>query len=158
MIDGTYGQTINAYLTLEEKRIHTAVSKAQIQYLCKFTNDMTKTIKYVYGKKMLHTDRYVNLDFLYHETENVFTYKINFKPYGYWTYEVYEVSWLGSSTVTADTAPSTEEQVLSVSGANGVVKGRVEIGKVYINETSGSEQIKYTKHEPSTQTNYLYSN
>ena len=39
---------------------------------------------------------------------------------------------------------------------NGVVKGKVEEGKLYIQETSGSEQVKYTHHTETT-TNYLYT-
>jgi len=34
---------------------------------------------------------------------------------------------------------------------------KVEEGKLYIQETAGSEQVKYTKHT-TTETNYLYTN
>jgi len=59
--------------------------------------------------------------------------------------------------LTDDTAPETETEVLSVDDNNGVVQGKVHEGKLYISETSGSEQIQYTEHTEST-TNYLYSN
>ena len=157
MITGVYGSTISSYLTLEEKRIHTAVDASKVKYLFKFTNDMTAAVKYCYGKKYTTNDRYVKNTFTHNTSEDVFTYKINFKPYGFWKYEVYEVSWIGTVALSVDTAPSTETQVLSVANENGVVQGKVEEGKLYIQETAGSEQIKYTEHT-TTETNYLYTN
>ena len=156
MITGVYGSTISSYLTLEEKRIHTAVDASKVKYLFKFTNDMTAAVKYCYGKKYTTNDRYVKNTFTHNTSEDVFTYKINFKPYGFWKYEVYEVSWIGTVALSVDTAPSTETQVLSVANENGVVQGKVEEGKLYIQETAGSEQIKYTEHT-TTETNYLYA-
>ena len=158
MITGVYGSTITANLSLEEKRIDTAKAVGKIQYLCKFTNDMTKTVKYCYGKKndSKHKDRSVELQFLHNTSEDPFTYKINFKPYGFWKYEIYEVSWIGTVGFAADTAPDIETEVLSVSDNHGVVKGKVEEGKLLIKETSGSEQVKYTQHSETT-TNYLYT-
>ena len=157
MITGVYGSTISSYLTLEEKRIHTSVDASKVRYLFKFTNDMTGTVKYCYGRKISTNDRYVQNDFTHNTTEDLFTSNINFKPYGFWKYEVYEVTWIGTVALTVDTAPATETQVLSVADTNGVVKGKVEEGKLYIQETSGSEQIKYTEHT-TTETNYLYTN
>jgi len=156
MITGVYGSTISSYLTLEEKRIHTSVDASKVRYLFKFTNDMTGTVKYCYGRKTTTNDRYVKHTFTHNTSEDLFTYKINFKPYGFWKYEVYEVTWLGAASLTADTAPATETQVLSVADNNGVVKGKVEEGKLYIQETAGSEQVKYTEHT-TTETNYLYA-
>ena len=157
MITGVYGSTISSYLTLEEKRIHTAVAASNIKYLFKFTNDMTGTVKYCYGRKITTNDRYVKNDFFHRISENLYNSDINFKPYGFWYYEVYEVSWIGTVSLTTDTAPSTETQVLSVDDNNGVVKGKVEEGKLYVQETAGSEQVKYTEHT-TTETNYLYTN
>ena len=157
MITGVYGSTISSYLTLEEKRIHTAVDASKVTYLFKFTNDLTKTVKYSYGRKISTNDRYVKNDFLHNTTEDLFAFKINFKPFGFWKYEVYEVTFIGTVGLTADTAPSTETHILSVNNDNGVVKGKVEEGKLYIQETAGSEQIKYTQHT-TTETNYLHTN
>ena len=157
MITGVYGSTISSYLTLEEKRIHTSVDASKVLYLFKFTNDMTGTVKYCYGRKTTTNDRYIKNTFTHNTSEDLFTYKINFKPYGFWKYEVYEVTWLGTVTLTTDTAPATETHILEVGAANGVVKGKVEEGKLYIQETAGSEQIKYTEHT-TTETNYLYTN
>jgi len=162
MIHGTYGQTIDSYLSLLESKINTSVADAHLKWLFKFTNDMTKTVKYAYGSftgDEEHTnDRYVKLQFFHHLTEKVFLSRVNFKPYGYWSYEVYEVSWITEDMeLTEETAPVTETQVLEVNNANGVVQGMVHEGKLYITETSGSEQIKYKEHTEST-TNYLYAN
>lgn len=157
MITGVYGSTISSYLTLEEKRIHTAADATKVIYLFKFTNDMTGTVKYCYGRKTTTNDRYVKNTFTHNTSEDLYTYKINFKPYGFWKYEVYEVTWIGTLSLTSDTAPATETQVLSVDDGNGVVKGKVEEGKLYIQETVGSEQVKYTEHT-TTETNYLYTN
>ena len=156
MITGVYGSTISSYLTLEEKRIHTTVDASKVRYLFKFTNDMTGTVKYCYGKKYTTNDRYVKNTFSHNTTEDVFNSRINFKPFGFWKYEVYEVSWIGTVALAADTAPRTETAVLIVDDDNGVVKGKVEEGKLYIQETAGSEQIKYTEHT-TTETNYLYA-
>ncbi|QDP68020.1 MAG: hypothetical protein GOVbin3264_1, partial [Prokaryotic dsDNA virus sp.] len=65
MITGVYGSTITAYLSLEEKRIDTAKAKDKIRYLFKFTNDMTKTVKYCYAESLTHNDRYVKCEFLH---------------------------------------------------------------------------------------------
>ena len=157
MITGVYGSTISSYLTLEEKRIHTAVDASKVRYLFKFTNDMTKAVKYCYGTKTTTNDRYVKNTFLHNTTENLLTSNINFKPFGFWKYEVYEVSWIGTISLSEDTAPATETTVLPVNDEHGVVKGKVEEGKLYIQETAGSEQIKYTEHT-TTETNYLYTN
>ena len=157
MITGVYGSTISSYLTLEEKRIHTTVDASKVRYLFKFTNDMTGTVKYCYGRKISTNDRYVQNDFTHNTTEDLYNSDINFKPFGFWKYEVYEVTWIGTVALTIDTAPATETQVLSVADTNGVVKGKVEEGKLYIQETAGSEQIKYTEHT-TTETNYLYTN
>jgi len=157
MITGVYGSTISSYLTLEEKRIHTAVAASKVKYLFKFTNDLTKTVKYAYGTKSTTNDRYIKNTFAHNTTENIFTGAINFKPFGFWKYEVYEVTWIGTVGVNDTNAPNSETEVLSVHNDNGVVKGKVEEGKIYIQETSGSEQVRYTQHTETT-TNYLYTN
>jgi hypothetical protein len=156
MIHGVYGSNVIAYLSLEESRIHTSVGKDNIYHLFKFTNDMTGNVKYVYGAKNIHNDRYVKYTFSHNTTDNVFS-AINFKPFGYWKYEVYEVSWLGTVAINDTNAPNSETEVLTVDNANGVVQGLVHRGKLFITETSGSEQIKYTTHTEASSTNYLYT-
>ena len=159
MITGVYGSTVTANLSLEEKRIDTAKVIAKIEYLCKFTNDMTKTVKYCYGKKndSKHKDRSVELQFLHHTSEDPFTYKINFKPYGFWKYEIYEVSWIGTVTVSLGNAPANEDDVLSpAANDKGVVQGLVTKGKMNLSEKDGTQQVQYTQRQEPSGTNYIY--
>jgi hypothetical protein len=157
MINGTYEENVSSYLSLLERKINTSVPDNKLRWLFKFTNDMTKDIKYSYGKVISYNDRYVQNDFIHNTTESVLTYQIDFKPYGFWAYEVYEVSWIGTVTLGDETAPLTETQVLEpVEDGKGVVQGKVHEGKLYISEKSGSEQVRYTNHTETT-TNYLYT-
>tara|TARA_R100001463_G_scaffold23446_2_gene56248 strand:+ start:316 stop:789 length:474 start_codon:yes stop_codon:yes gene_type:complete len=157
MITGVYGSNIDTYLTLEEKRINTSVDDSKIRYLFKLTNDMTNTVKYVYGLKSTTKDRFVKNTLRHNTTDSIFENQINLKPYGFWKYEVYEVSWIGTVSLTDDTAPNSETEVLETANTNGVVQGKVEEGKLYVQETSGSEQVRFTEHTETTK-NYLYTN
>ena len=158
MIHATYGSTATFYTTTEEKRIDTAVPKAQIRYLFKFTNNLSGGVVYGYGQSQAVNDRYTSVQILHNTTENVYEGKVDFKPNGYWTYEIYEVSWQGSSVVLGSgTAPINETDVLSpVANTKGVVQGRVELGKLYVSETTGSEEVQYTEHPEPSGTNYIY--
>jgi len=158
MIHATYGSTATFYTTTEEKRIDTAVPKAQIRYLFKFTNDLSGSVVYGYGQSQAVNDRYTSVQILHNTTENVYEGKVDFKPNGYWTYEIYEVSWQGASVVLGSgTAPINENDVLSpVANTKGVVQGRVELGKLLVSETQGSEEVQYTEHSAPTGTNYIY--
>ena len=158
MIHATYGSTATFYTTTEEKRIDTAVPKAQIRYLFKFTNDLSGSVVYGYGQSQAVNDRYTSVQILHNTTDNVYEGKVDFKPNGYWTYEIYEVSWQGSSVVLGlGTAPINENDVLSpVANTKGVVQGIVELGKLYVSETAGSEEVQYTEHSAPTGTNYIY--
>lgn len=156
MINGIYGQTISTFLSLEEARINTLVESANIRYLAKFTNDLTKDIKYCYPVLSAKTDRSITLSISHDTDEDTYTGDLNFKPFGFWTYEIYEVSWIGSVTLTASTAPRNESHVLALNNDNGVVQGVVHKGKMKIQETVGSEQIQYTQTTVS-ETNYLYT-
>jgi len=158
MIHATYGSNATFYTTTEEKRIDKAVPKAQIRYLFKFTNNLSGGVVYGYGQSQAVNDRYTSVQILHNTTENVYEGKVDFKPNGYWTYEIYEVSWQGSSVVLGTgTAPIKETDVLSpAANTKGVVKGRVELGKLYVSETAGSEEVQYTEHSAPTGTNYIY--
>ena len=161
MIHAVYGQNISSYLSLLESRINTVVSEDNLKWLFKFTNDLTKDVKYAYGQVVSQNDRFIKQTFSHNLTEDIVTGAINLKPYGYWTYEVYEVSWIGvgsTITPTESTAPLYEDHVLVVANVNGVVEGKVHEGKLYVTETVGSEQIKYTTHTEGSGTNYLYTN
>ena len=166
MLHITYGSTGTFYVTTEEKRIDTSVPSGQIRLLFKFTNDMDKRVVYAYGQNQVHNDstrtyqRSTKVTIGHNTTENVFTGNVNFKPFGYWKYEIYEVSFNGTvPTLDADTSPITETDVADDTGSiHGTVKGLVETGKLYVTETVGSEQITYTEHEPSSGTNYIWTN
>ena len=158
MIHAVYGQHTATYLSLLESRINKAVSENNLRWLFKLTNDLTKDVKYAYGSNILKNDRFVKQRLSHNTSENIFSGSINLKPYGYWTYEVYEVSWIGTVGLNDTNAPNSETEVLSVHNDNGVVQGKVHEGKLYVTETVGSEQIKYTTHTESSGTNYLYTN
>ena len=158
MIHGQYGQPYTFYTTTEEKRIDKAVPSSQIRFLFKFTNGMDKNVVYAYGQNQLVNNRYTRVDMTPNTTEDVFTGNIDFMPNGYWEYEIYEVSWQSSSVVLGTgTAPINETDVLSpAANTKGVVQGRVEIGKLYITEATGQEEVQYEEYVKPTQTNYIY--
>ena len=145
-------------VSTEDRRIDTSVTTAHIQYLVKFTNDMDKRVVYAYPTKLGIYDRYTTMTFVHSSTanENYLTSEVNFIPNGYWYYEIYEVSWIGTLTLTTLTAPATETTVLPVANANGVVKGLVGQGKLYMAEPSGEEQVQYNQHPEPAGTNYIY--
>ncbi len=154
--DATY--TFN--VTTEDVRIDTSVPRTQIRHLFKFTNDMDGGVKYAYGATETINDRYTRIRMTSEvpPNENTFTGRIDFIPNGYWKYEVYEVSYNGTAVVNATQAPATESTpATDQEGVYGTVKGVVEIGKLFVTEKSGLEQVKYTqRQEPSGQTNYIY--
>ena len=158
MIHATYGSTATFYTTTEEKRIDIAVPKTQIRYLCKFTNDMSKSVVYGYGQSQSVNDRYTSFQILHNTTEDVYTGAIDFLPNGYWTYEIFEVSWQGASVVLGSgTAPINENDILTPpANTKGVVKGSVEKGKLLVSEESGQEEVQYNQHPEPSGTNYIY--
>ena len=158
MIHTTYGQTATFYTTTLEKRINNTVPTNQLRYLCKFTNDLSGSVVYGYGQNELLNDRYTRFTMPHNLTQNVYTGAIDFKPNGYWTYEIFEVSWISSSIVLGSgTAPINETDVLSpVADNKGVVQGSVELGKLYVKEPSGEEEVQYTEYNEPASTNYIY--
>ena len=160
MIHVVYGQQLDIRLSLRENKI-SSLPQSKIEYLFKFTNDLTKSVKYAYGDYVATdattNDRYVHTVIHHTTTDSLFGSGLNFKPYGYWTYEVYEVAWIGTVALNDTNAPNSETEILTVNDNNGVVQGKVHEGKLYVSETVGQEQIKYTTHTESSGTNYLYT-
>jgi len=161
MIHGQYGQTYRFYTTTEEKRIDKAVPSSQIRFLFKFTNGMDRDVVYAYGQSQLVNNRYTRVNMTPSTTalQDVFTGAINFTPNGYWEYEIYEVSYQDSGTPTLATgyAPINETDVLTPPAADkGIVQGRVEIGKLYITEATGQEEVQYQEYVKPIQENYIY--
>ena len=157
MIQAITETNFEAYLQTEDNRIDTSVAKTHIRHLFKFTNDMDKSIVYAYPQEYSIKNRYCKFDFYYNATPNVFLGRVDLKPAGYWKYEVYEVSWTGTVTLSLGFAPKTETDVLSPpSGTKGVVQGLVTKGKMYVADASGTAQVQYTPYEEPTTTNYIY--
>ena len=144
------------YVSTEGNRIDTSVTTAKIRFLFKLTNDMSGAIHYGYGQSQTIAFRYTRMQLVHNTSENVFTGAVDLVPNGYWDYEIYEVSWIGTPALTSDFAPATETQVLPVDNANGVVQGIVNQGKLYVTEESGEEQVQYNQYEQPTSTNYIY--
>ena len=141
------------YVSTEGNRIDTSVTTAKIRFLFKLTNDMSGAIHYGYGQSQTIYDRYTKMQLVHNTTEDVFTGAVDLVPNGYWAYEI---SWVGTPTLTLTTAPATETQVLPKADANGIVQGLVNQGKLYVTEEGGQEQVQYTQYEEPASTNYIY--
>ena len=116
---------------------------ARTRHLVKFINDLDGAVFYAYPLLSTINDRYTSMAFVYNANPNRYAGKINLKPAGYYKYEVYEVSWIGTVVLGKATSPSTETDVLPVHNDNGVVEGLVAIGKLYLAEKDGSEEVQY---------------
>jgi len=157
MIQAITGTNFGVWVQTEDNRINTSVAKSKIRHLFKFTNDMDKSIVYAYASSQVIENRYTEFDFAYNATPNIYTGLIDLKPAGYWKYEVYEVSWTGTVTISSGFAPATETNVLSPSASNkGIVQGLVTKGKMYVSDASGTAQVQYNQYEEPTTTNYIY--
>jgi len=157
MIQAITETAFNVYIQTEDNRIDTSVASTQIRHLIKFTNDMDGSVQYVYGNTETIYDRYTYIVLGYAPTPNMYGGQIKLFPAGYWKYEVYEVSWIGTVTVSAGYAPADEDDVLSpVANDKGVVQGLVTKGKMYLAEKDGTEQVQYTQRQEPSGTNYIY--
>jgi len=145
------------YVQTEDNRINTSVASTQIRHLIKFTNDLDKSVHYAYGAAETIKDRYTQININYNITPDMYVGETKLFPAGYWKYEVYEVSWIGTVTISEDYAPADEDDVLSpAANDKGVVQGLVTKGKMYLAEKDGTEQVQYTQHEAKEETNYIY--
>mgnify|MGYP003633025909 FL=1 len=144
-----------AYIETEASRIDTSVTSAHIRHLVKFINDLDGKEFYAYATTETINNRYTKLEFTY-GVADVYTGNLKLIPAGYYKYELYEVSWIGVVSVALNTAPATEVDVLPVANTNGVVQGLVAIGKLYLAEKSGSEEVQYTEYTPPASTNTIY--
>jgi len=158
MIQAYTESNFKAYLSTEDNRINTTVAKTQIRFLVKLINDMDGSIDYAYPAETIN-NRFTEMTFTYQsnsEVLNLFAGEVNLLPSGYWKYEVYEVSWIGTVTMDENHAPSTETDVLEPETNVGVVQGLVTKGKLYLAEKDGTEQVQYTQHPEPSGTNYIY--
>ena len=155
MIQAIRETAFNAFIETKANRIGSQ-NTTKTRHLVKFINDLDGAVFYGYGALENIYDRYTQMAFLYHATPDRYVGQLNLKPAGYFKYEVYEVSWIGTPDVADGTAPETETDVLPVSDDNGVVEGLVAIGILYLAEKSGSEEVQYTEYEAPASTNTIY--
>ena len=156
MIQAIRETNFTAYIETEASRIDTSVTSAHIRHLVKFTNDLDGAVFYAYATTEVINDRYTSLAFTYGAAD-VYTGNLQLIPAGYFKYELYEVSWIGAVTMSLGNAPVTETDVLlPVANTKGVVQGLVAIGKLYLAEKSGSEEVQYTEYDSPSTTNTIY--
>ena len=152
MIQAITNTSLTAYVQTEDTRINTAVSSDYIQFLVKFTNDMSGAAQYAYPEDWIY-NRYSKMFFSYNATPDVYLGRIDLKPAGYWKYEVYEVSWGEAPVVGLGNAPVTENDVLAPAATDkGIVQGLVTKGKVLVSEQSGTEEVQYIQNANSVLT------
>ncbi len=157
MIQATTVSSFNIYIQTEDNRIDTSVASTQIRHLIKFINDMDGSVQYAYNPEETIYDRYTYINLSYSINPDIYAGKTKLLPAGYWKYEVYEVSWIGTVTVSSGNAPATENDVLSpAADTKGVVQGLVTKGKMYLAERDGTEQVQYTQRKAQSSTNYIY--
>lgn len=157
MIQATTETTFKIYVQTEDNRINTAVASTQIRHLVKFTNDLDKSVYYAYGASETIKDRFTTINIVYNINPDIYTGKTKIFPAGYYKYEIYEVSWIGTVTISLGNAPATEDDVLSpAADTKGIVQGLVTKGKMNLSEKDGTQQVQYTQREAPTETNYIY--
>jgi len=157
MIQLTYKSAYSFNVTTEDVRIDTSVPSSQIKHLFKFTNDMSGRVKYAYARTEIINDRYTSIVLTHSTSQSVVSGRINFVPNGFWKYEVYEVSFNGTPVISLTTVPLSETGTATdQSQVFGTVKGCVEVGKLFVAEESGEEQVQYTQREEPSSSNYIY--
>jgi hypothetical protein len=155
MIQAIRETNFEAFVETKANRIAN-VGSAKIRHLVKFINDLDEAVFYAYPLLENIYERYTQMPFIYNISPNMYEGQLNLIPAGYFKYEVYEVSWIGSPSVADGTAPETETDVLPVNPDNGVVEGLVAIGILYLAEKAGSEEVQYTEYEAPKTTNTIY--
>ena len=150
MIQAIRETNFDAYIETKANKIGTQTT-ARTRHLVKFINDLDEAVFYAYPLLENIHNRYTQMPFIYAANPNRYIGKINLKPAGYYKYEVYEVSWVGTVNLSKSTSPSTETDVLTVDNDHGVVEGLVAIGKLYLAETSGSEEVQYIQNAKRVQ-------
>ena len=157
MIQAVRKNNFNSFLSLADSRIDLTTPFTNVKHLFKLTNDMDKSIDYVYPQEQIYGERYVHSSFIYSASPDMFNGQVNLKPAGYYKYEVYEVSWSSGCPVVVNStyAPANETQSIELECA-GVVQGLVAIGKLYLAEKPGEEQVQYKQRQEPSGTNYIY--
>ena len=151
MIQAIRETNFDAFIETKANRIGNQTG-AKTRHLVKFINDLDEAVFYAYPALGNIHPRYTLMPFIYNIAPSRFLGQIKLIPAGYYKYEVYEVSWIGTVAVNKATAPATETDVLPVADANGVVEGLVAIGKLYLSEKDGSEEVQYIQNAKRIQT------
>jgi hypothetical protein len=119
---------------------------------------MSKSVTYVYPVITSFYNRYtlMSVSNLGTGTPDMFAGQIKLTMSGHYTYEVYEVSWADAAVLSETTAPASETHVLPVDPNNGVVRGLVTKGTMYMDDKAGTEQVQYTQYPEPSETNTIY--
>ena len=158
MIQATYKNDFDAWISTEENRINVSVLKSHIRFLVKFSNDLSGEVFYCYPDIDGGADienRYTEMKFTYDATPDRYAGEVALIPAGYYKYEVYEVSWVNAVPPVYPNWPATEIDVLiPLSDDNGIVQGLVDIGKLYLAENidRGTEEVQYIQSAKRVQT------
>jgi len=151
------------YICTEDNKQDLNAGKFHTSYLFKFTNDMKlnggalNSVEYFYPFVIKRNPRFNLFSFNYSATPDMYQSGINLLPAGYWKYEIYEVCWEGDMIVSSSTAPATETDVLPVDPLNGVVKGLVTKGKLYLAEKDGEQEVQYQQYQEPASNAYIYT-
>ena len=158
MIQAITETGFNIFVQTEDNRINTSVASTQIRHLVKFTNDLDKSVYYAYGSTETIKDRFTKISINYDATApDMYAGETKLFPAGYYKYELYEVSWIGTVTISLGNAPATEDDVLSpAADTKGIVQGLVTKGIMNLSAKDGTQQVQYTQREAPTETNYIY--
>ena len=156
MIQATRETAFTAYIETKANQIDANTPSTRIRHLVKFINDLDEAVFYAYPLLENIHNRYTSMPFVYNVSPDMYEGQLNLIPAGYFKYEVYEVSWIGTPDIADGTAPETETDVLPVADENGVVEGLVAIGILYLAEKAGSEEVQYTEYEAPKTTNTIY--
>jgi hypothetical protein len=154
---------LETWINTEANRISKATKQNPIQigtpainFLFKFTNDISGDIQYYYPKDFVIYDRATYFTFQDALSPKPFEGQLALKLAGYWKYEIYEVYWEQyPSDLNPEVAPITPDQDPS-SPEFGFVQGLVAIGKMYVGEISGSEEVQYKEYVAPDKDNYIY--
>jgi hypothetical protein len=128
-----------------------------INFLFKFTNDISGDIQYSYPKGFVIYDRATFFDFQDTLSLRPFLGQLALKLAGYWKYEIYEVYWEQyPSDLEPEFTPLKPDQDMPIGPEFGKVQGLVAIGKMYVGEISGSEEVQYREYVAPDKDNYIY--
>jgi len=152
----TIGSTTTFYCTTEESRINKSVSADNIRFLVKLTNDFSGTVKFVYAQNIIINNRYTSFEIFYNTNEDILTGNVNLNPEGYWTYEIFEISWIGSPSLTNSTAPLSETTILSIDDTHGVNNGLIENGKLLSSDAENGQEVQYSEYVSGDVDTYVY--